>query len=96
MSAVTADQIKRDSIAQRYDVPCRWVAPEVAKPLTDTERLNIARDAWRSRCDAERTMARLRTYRGRWTAGMKDDFNRASRAYTHNTELHEKIMRGLL
>jgi len=27
---------------------------------------------------------------------MKDDYNRAAGIYRHNTELHEKIMRGQL
>lgn len=95
MSAVLADQIKEDGIAKRYDVPCRWVATEVAKPLTDTERLQMARQAWLRADRALKDMQRLHRY-AKKTPAMKDDLARASGIYRHNTELHEKIMRGLL
>ena len=95
MSAVLAEQIKRDGIAKRYDVPCRWVAPEVEKPLTDTERLQMARQAWLRADRALKDMQRLHRY-AKKTPAMKDDLARASGIYRHNTELHEKIMRGLL
>ena len=95
MSAVLAEDLKRDAVAQRYDVPCKWVAPTNPPKLTDTERLQMARQAWLRADRALKDMQRLHRY-AKKTPAMKDDLARASGIYRHNTELHEKIMRGLL
>ena len=63
--------------------------------LTDTERLQMARQAWLRADRALKDMQRLHRY-AKNTPAMKDDLARASGIYRHNTELHEKIMRGLL
>lgn len=65
------------------------------RQLTDTERLEMARTAWLRADRALKDMQRLNRYAGKSPA-MKDDYARASGVYRHNTELHEKIMRGLL
>lgn len=95
MTAVLTDQIKQDGIAKRYDVPCRWVAPEVAKPLTDTDRLQMARTAFLRADRALKDMQRLHRY-AKKTPAMKDDLARATGIWRHNTQLHDQIMRGLL
>ena len=65
------------------------------RQLTDTERLQMARTAWLRADRALKDMQRLNRYANK-SAGMKDDYHRAAGVYRHNTELHEKIMRGLL
>jgi hypothetical protein len=65
------------------------------RQLTDTERLQIARQAWLRADRALKDMQRLHRY-AKKTPAMKDDLARASGIYRHNTELHEKIMRGIL
>jgi len=68
---------------------------EVAKRLSDSELLQMAQTAWYRSQRALRDMQRLNRYANK-SAGMKDDYNRAAGIYRHNTELHEKIMRGQL
>ena len=64
-------------------------------PLCAALQLAEARIAYRAMKRAEAQMHRINGYRNK-TPGMKDDLARASGIYRHNTQLHEKIMRGLL
>lgn len=52
-----------------------------------------ARIAYRAMQRAESTMHRLNGYRNK-TAGMKYDYNRASRVYHENKTIFDRIMRG--
>lgn len=65
------------------------------RPLTDTERLDMARTAWLRADRALKDMQRLHRYPNK-TAGMRDDLARATGIYRHNTQLHEQIMRGVI
>jgi hypothetical protein len=65
------------------------------RPLTAEQRLEMAQTAWNRAQRALRDMQRLNRYANK-SAGMKDDYNRAAGIYRHNTELHEKTMRGAL
>ena len=65
------------------------------RPLTAEQRLEMAQTAWNRAQRALRDMQRLNRYANK-SAGMKDDYNRAAGISRHNTELHEKIMRGQL
>lgn len=69
--------------------------PQLAKLREDSERLQKARRAWLLADRARKDMQRLHRY-AKKTPAMKDDLARASETYRHNTQLHEKIMRGLL
>lgn len=68
---------------------------EVVRQLSDTERLAMARQAWLRADRALKDMQRLHRY-AKKTPAMKDDLARATGIYRHNTELHEKIMRGVI
>lgn len=65
------------------------------RQLTDTERLEMAQTAWHRAQHALKDMQRLHRY-AKKTPAMKDDLARATGIYRHNTELHEKIMRGVI
>lgn len=68
---------------------------EVAKRLSDSELLQMAQTAWNRAQRAMKDMQRLHRC-AKKTPAMKDDLARATGIYHHNTELHEKIMRGQL
>lgn len=65
------------------------------RPLTDTDRLQMAQQAYLRADRALKDMQRLHRY-AKKTPAMKDELARASGIYRHNTQLHDQIMRGLV
>ena len=69
--------------------------PELGKLREDSERLEKARRAYMLAESAQLNIQRLKKY-ARKTEGMKRDLQRYQATYAENSQLHDKIMRGLL
>lgn len=67
----------------------------VDRQLNDTELLAMARRAYLLADSAQSNIQRLKKY-ARKTEGMKRDLQRYQATYAENSQLHDKIMRGLL
>lgn len=62
--------------------------------LDDAELLEQARKAWRDKGRAEGELKRLRNYRGRPSAGMRDDIQRWAELATKSDATLRRILGG--
>lgn len=62
--------------------------------MTAEDLLAAARKAWRDKATAESQLARLRSYRGRPTPGMKDDSNRWARLLSESDATLRRVLGG--